>query len=127
MHHALISKEFHLSASHVVEGLPDGHQCGRLHGHNYIFRIGLEGEVIHPGFVVDYGELAPIRDRLDELDHRHLNDLLDFNPTAENLALYVAEKLVRPVLAKIGAWNVDSIQVAVSETPKTWATVRIDA
>ncbi|HUM68046.1 MAG TPA: 6-carboxytetrahydropterin synthase, partial [Chloroflexota bacterium] len=30
-----ISKQFHFSASHQLNGLPLEHQCARLHGHNY--------------------------------------------------------------------------------------------
>lgn len=31
----VISKEFHFSASHRLASLPPGHQCARMHGHNY--------------------------------------------------------------------------------------------
>ena len=41
-----ISKDFAWSASHVLDGLPKGHQCGRLHGHNYVARIELSGHTL---------------------------------------------------------------------------------
>ena len=120
---ANISKDFAFSASHQLEGLPEDHQCSRLHGHNYIFRISVTGEVRAPGFVVDYAELKPINEWIDQhLDHRHLNDVFDFNPTAENMAGHVAD-MVAQRLAKAGYRNVIDVNVAVSETPKTWATV----
>lgn len=120
---ATISKDFAFSASHQLEGLPEDHQCSRLHGHNYIFRITVTGEVRDPGFVVDYAELKPIKEWIDQhLDHRHLNDVFDFNPTAENMAGHVAD-MVAQQLAKAGYRNVIDVNVAVSETPKTWATV----
>jgi 6-pyruvoyltetrahydropterin/6-carboxytetrahydropterin synthase len=41
------------------------------------------------GFVKDYRELDPIKQFIDDtLDHRHLNDIFDFNPTAEKMAKY---------------------------------------
>lgn len=40
-----LSKEFHFSAAHRLEGLQEGHPCGRMHGHNYIIRVFLIGEV----------------------------------------------------------------------------------
>ena len=39
-----ITKDFHLSYSHQLNGLPDDHQCARLHGHNAIIRIHLAAE-----------------------------------------------------------------------------------
>lgn len=120
---ATISKDFAFSASHQLDGLPSDHQCARLHGHNYIARVTIEGEVRAPGFVVDYGELAPIKKWIDDhLDHRHLNDVFDFNPTAENMAGHLAD-MAASLLASAGYDNVARVSVSLSETPKTWATV----
>jgi 6-pyruvoyltetrahydropterin/6-carboxytetrahydropterin synthase len=83
-----ISKEFRFSASHQLHGLSDGHPCSRVHGHNYVVVVNLESKVLdNNGFVKDYGELKPIKEYIDTfLDHRHLNDIFEFNPTAENIA-----------------------------------------
>jgi 6-pyruvoyltetrahydropterin/6-carboxytetrahydropterin synthase len=64
---------------------------------------------------VDYGELDAFNRYLDEnLDHRHLNDVLPVRTTAENLArfLYGEAKKLSPFVTA----------VRVSETEKTWAT-----
>lgn len=122
MMRASISKDFAFSASHVVEGLPEGHQCGRLHGHNYVVRIILEGEIQPSGMVVDYGLLAPFGRYLDQtFDHRHLNDQVPFNPTAENLGVWLLEILEETAMEE--QWPLDRLAVSISETPKTWATV----
>lgn len=115
-----ISKEFAFSASHRLDGLRDGHPCGRLHGHNYTVRVELIGyELDEIGFVLDYGDLKPIKTYLDDvLDHRHLNDVLKFNPTAERLAHHIGT-LVRRLIA---IPDDVTVAVGVSETPKTWAT-----
>jgi 6-pyruvoyltetrahydropterin/6-carboxytetrahydropterin synthase len=116
-----ISKEFAFSASHQLVGLPDGHPCARLHGHNYVVRVVVAADALDvTGFVVDYGAFAPVKRWIDtHLDHQHLNEQLPgFNPTAENLAA-VLGSVVRDLVdlpAGVG------IAVAVSETPKTWAT-----
>lgn len=120
---ATIAKDFAFSASHQLDGLPPEHQCSRLHGHNYIFRIEITGRVVDPGFVIDYAELSPIKKWIDDnLDHRHLNDVFDFNPTAENMAGNTADRVAN-LLADAGYENVTDVAVHVSETPKTWATV----
>lgn len=117
-----ITKEFAFSASHVLDGLPVGHQCGRLHGHNYIVEIELAAERLDDrGFVVDYGELGAVKTWIDtRLDHRHLNECMEGNPTAERLArlLYDITRETLPDHREAVA------AVRVSETPKTWAEYR---
>ena len=123
-HTATISKDFTFSASHQLAGLPEDHPCSRLHGHNYTVRVELTGTTRRPGFVLDYRQLGFVKDRLDnEWDHRHLNDILPMNPTAENMADYLAGQIADVVSYDLGADNVFRVAVAVSETPKTWATV----
>lgn len=114
-----ITKEFHFSASHQLFGLPEGHQCGRLHGHNYIVVVELASEDLDAhGFVRDYHELAPLKRYIDdELDHRHLNDVLgDDCVTSERLAKHFYDWCV-------ARWP-ETTAVKVSETPKTWAEYR---
>lgn len=115
-----IDKEFHFSASHQLHGLPDGHQCGRLHGHNYIVKVRLSAEDLDDtGFVLDYGELAPVKRLIDDhLDHRHLNDVVPFpNSTAENMARWLASETAR----LLDLPDTVRVSVGISETPKTWA------
>ena len=115
-----ISKDFAFSASHQLAGLRDGHPCGRLHGHNYQVRVTLTGDALDPnGFVLDYGDLKPFGTWLDNtVDHQHLNDVIDVQPSAENLARWMHHMLGRFVALPEGV----TASVAVSETPKTWAT-----
>lgn len=110
-----IWKRFTFSASHVLNGLPEGHQCGRLHGHNYVVEVELRSDVLDRyGFVVDFGDLKLIRRWIDDaLDHRHLNDVLDFQPTAENLA--------RHIFAKFSTMYPQMAAVRVQETETSWA------
>lgn len=112
-----ISKDFAFSASHTLTGLPDDHPCARLHGHNFVVRLFLGSEVLDDvGFVMDYRALDEFKQFLDTFDHRHLNDLVPFNPTAERMARYLYQWADRK------GWPVTA--VAWSETPKTWATYR---
>lgn len=115
-----ISKEFHFSASHQLHHLPEGHQCARLHGHNYIVKAVLgSNELNKDGFVLDFGELKPLKEYIDnKMDHRHLNDVFPFHTTSENMARHLYE-ICRN---KFGWENI--VEIAVSETPKTWARYR---
>ena len=114
-----ITKEFHFSASHQLTGLPEDHQCARLHGHNYIVEVELSASDLNEhGFVRDYQELAPFKRYIDDcFDHRHLNDVQGHDQsTAETLATHFFEWCH-------ARWPEISA-VRVSETPKTWAEYR---
>jgi 6-pyruvoyltetrahydropterin/6-carboxytetrahydropterin synthase len=129
-----ISKEFMFSAAHRLAGLPPEHQCARLHGHNYIVRVVLAGDLNEVGFVRDYGDLDKFKQYLNEQwDHRYIgagdlttDDHYDEpewklieavfpgNPTAENLACAFYSWLKNNGYPEV-------VAVGVSETDKTWA------
>lgn len=107
-----ISKEFHFSASHQLVDLKDEHPCGRIHGHNYTLKVFLRGETNKDGFVQDYNDLKPISDWVDNsLDHRHLNEVFNFQTSVENMSKYIYD-LFKPQFPLLFA-------IEISETPKT--------
>ena len=109
----VITKEFSFCASHSLNGLPADHPCSRLHGHNYTVIAELKTDFVdQTGFVVDYRKLDPIKQYLDsKFDHQHLNAVVEFNPTAENLAahLYYIFKKTFPMLSRITVKAADNI------------------
>lgn len=116
-----IEKQFAFSASHRLDGLPEDHQCARLHGHNYVVAVRLTADTLDDtGFVLDYGQLAPVKAWIDNtLDHRHLNDVIPEvgNPTAEHMAHLLSEVVARVCDLPPHV----TVSVGISETPKTWA------
>ena len=115
-----IGKRFRFEAAHRLPGLPEGHKCGRPHGHGYTVEVVLTaGELTSPGFVTDFGDLAPFRAYLDrELDHRDLNEVVRFPPTSENLAAHLAAWFITNVEPTIPG---RLVRIWVSETVDTWA------
>ena len=118
-----IAKRFAFSASHVLTAVPEGHKCRRLHGHNYEAEIiCASDELDERGMVVDYFELDPAKRLIDDtLDHRHLNDVVDGEPTAERLAWWLYESLKGHLPAATAA---QLVAVRIYETPTTWAEYR---
>ena len=107
-----ISKEFHFSASHTLKGLEEGHPCGNLHGHNYVLRVFLTGEPNEEGFVLDYRKLDFIKRYVDDtLDHKHLNNIFEFQTSVENMSEFLYD-LFKPQIPELYA-------IEMSETPKT--------
>jgi 6-pyruvoyltetrahydropterin/6-carboxytetrahydropterin synthase len=118
-----IAKRFSFEASHALTAVPEDHKCRRLHGHNYEVEVQCRAdELDHRGMVVDYFDLDPVRRFIDAtVDHRHLNDVIDGEPTAERLAWWLYEALRKELPAAVA----DRLEaVRVHETPRTWAEYR---
>jgi 6-pyruvoyltetrahydropterin/6-carboxytetrahydropterin synthase len=92
------------SAQHRIGGLPDGHKCGRDHGHTYL--VGPP-----PG-----QEALPdvLRRLVATLDGSVLNELLDAEPTSEHLARHLLLSA-----RSVGAARLSALRV--SETATSWA------
>lgn len=116
----MIGKRFTFAASHQLPDLPDGHKCARLHGHNYTVEVQLSADrLTEPGFVTDFGDLAPVKTYLDAtFDHRHLNDVMNDAPTSEHIAAHVADWVITHLEPRIPG---RLLRVRVSETESTWA------
>lgn len=101
-----VYKEFTFESAHRLPNVPDGHKCGRLHGHSYWVKITIEGEVgEETGWVQDFADLKeafkPLHDRLD---HNYLNEIPGLeNPTSEVLAEWIWRNLesVLPLLVAV--------------------------
>jgi 6-pyruvoyltetrahydropterin/6-carboxytetrahydropterin synthase len=93
-----IFKEFTVEAAHRLPNVPDGHKCGRLHGHSFRIAVHVTGPVGETsGWVLDFAEIkaafAPIE---KQLDHNYLNEIPGLeNPTSEVLARWVWDRLAR--------------------------------
>ena len=86
-----ISKRIEIAFAHQLR-LNYERKCQRLHGHNGIATIYCCSEELNEnGMVVDFTHVK--RCINDRLDHRCLNELFDFNPTAENIARWIADEV----------------------------------
>jgi len=105
------------SAAHRLENFNG--KCEALHGHNWKVEVFLQGrELDDAGLLMDFGVVkARVNEVLEEIDHKYLNELPAFkdqNPSSENLARYLFERLAA-VLNRRGA-QVSRVNVWESDT-----------
>ena len=114
-----ITKSFTFDSAHWLPNVPEGHKCGRMHGHTYTVIIGVEGNIDETsGWIVDFGEIKAAFKPIEMImDHHCLNDIegLD-NPTAEIMARWIYERM-KTVMPQVA-------DVTVKETATTSAVYR---
>lgn len=114
-------------AAHRIAGYPG--KCDRLHGHNWRVEATIAGtELDDLGMLVDFKLVKKaLKDVLEELDHRYLNELAPFNegvnPTAENLSRLIFEHLEG---AEIFTKGTRLLSICVWESPNSSVTYTRD-
>jgi len=112
-----VSVEHTFAAGHALRNYHG--KCENVHGHNYRVQVLVRGEKLdETGMLADFVELKRLLRAISEpLDHVFLNDIEPFttvNPSAENMAVYIYEKMrdgisqENPVeVAEVKVWETD--------------------
>jgi 6-pyruvoyltetrahydropterin/6-carboxytetrahydropterin synthase len=86
-----VSKRMEIAGAHRLS-LSYESKCQNLHGHNWIVIVHCKSEKLNAdGMVCDFTHIK--RDVHDALDHKMLNEIVPFNPTAENIAKWICDRV----------------------------------
>ena len=124
----------HFDAAHKLEDY-DG-PCSNLHGHRWDVLVEINSGILENDMVIDFKKIKEIINSLDHLtilqdieSNKKLIDvliesnlkihLIEFNPTAENLAIY----LKNLIFSQLKNVIFDSVKVTLWESPEASITV----
>jgi len=120
MYELMIETEF--AAAHQLKEIGGG--CEQLHGHTWKVQVFVKGERLDPyGILVDFRDVKRIVKKWTAgLDHHYLNEVLgSTNPTTENIAKYLFQKLEKEVnletikLSKVRVWEARDSSITYSQ------------
>lgn len=114
-----ITKVFTFDCAHHLNEYEG--KCKNIHGHTYKLEVTLKGVPDSKGLVMDFHDLNDIiKDQIiEQIDHKYLNNIFDFNPTCEMIGLWIWDKVfscfkdTECTLEKIVLW----------ETPTSFITI----
>lgn len=85
-----VTKTIEVSGAHRLS-LDYESKCRGLHGHNWKITVHCKSqELDQNGMVIDFSKIKAV---VEEIDHAYLNDIVDFNPTAENIAKWLCDRI----------------------------------
>lgn len=112
------------ASAHTLTNYPGA--CARMHGHNWKVELEVTATRLDDiGIAIDFKTMKREANKVcDELDHRYLNEIPPFdqiNPTAENLAAYLYQRLSETIngdyvkVSAVTLWETDRACVRYSE------------
>lgn len=94
-----VIKIFEIAGAHSLK-LNYESKCSNLHGHNWKILVKCQSEMLDKnGMVIDFMHIKKSVE--DKLDHKNLNEVFDFNPTAENIARWICDQIPNCVMVQV--------------------------
>lgn len=113
-----VSKRMEVAGAHQLS-LPYESGCQNLHGHNWIITVYCRSEKLtNYGMIVDFKKVKEAVH--NKLDHQYINKIVEFNPTAENMAKWICDEVTK--VCEVG----ECYKVEVQESEGNIAVYEVD-
>lgn len=87
-----VTKQMQLTGAHRLT-LDYDSKCQELHGHDWKVTMFCKSKTLDTnGMVIDFIKIK--ENIFDKLDHTYFNDVVDFNPTLENMAKWICDQIL---------------------------------
>jgi len=92
---AHVWRKFRFESAHMLPNVPEGHKCGRMHGHGFEVILHAQSYLEGSNLGIDYDELEVCWGEVhDMLNHNCLNDIPGLeNPTSEMISFWLWSRL----------------------------------
>lgn len=120
-----VTHSFDFAAAHFLRDYNGN--CANLHGHNYTVDVTLKGEKLQENeILVDFSLIKQVAKGtvISNFDHKVLNEVMEDNPTAENIARIIYDTIKVQFMLSENGIIVDNVRVW--ETSNNSATYRED-
>ena len=111
-----VTKTFSFEMAHQLDNCYSD-ECKNIHGHSYRLAVTFEGDLNKDGMVMDFKRIKEyVQPMVDFFDHNFLtSETLRFNPTAENMAIYIFQELKKQtrLIKKVKLWETASCYAEV--------------
>lgn len=120
-----ITRRFTFEAAHQLSGHCGA--CNFLHGHSYQMDVTVRGPIIakgsSEGMIIDFSDLKKVVKEfvIDKVDHKYLNDVFSFRPTAEGMV----EDIFRVLTAEFARFGIEVTSVKLWETADAYAEAKL--
>lgn len=86
-----VTKRMEIAGAHRLT-LDYESKCSQLHGHNWIVTVTCMSRNLNAnGMIIDFKHIKNMI--ADRLDHQFINEVVPFNPTAENMAKWICDQI----------------------------------
>ncbi len=117
----ILTVEDKFSSAHQLRGYKG--KCENIHGHNWKVVLSVKGNSLNNiGLLIDFNDLKSMLKKVtDLLDHKNINEVTPFeevNPSSENIAKFISDKIESELTESFKDISVDSVTVWESDTSR---------
>ncbi len=84
----------HFCAAHQLTNAYSEECNNSIHGHNFKVIVNVTTDRLEKNMVTDF---KIIKEEINKLDHKNLNEILDFEPTSERIAKYLYDHIYKRI------------------------------